>query len=150
VSHHGAKLGVAWRDFWRVGDRHGGRGSPARSSSEGRARERERADAKWDGKASAGAGGAQKGARVRGRATWPGISACVLECTCAGPQRVAGKAELTGVPRRSKRERARGKWFGVLTRRAREAERERDAWTRATGAHKEAPLGRGRGGGSAC
>jgi hypothetical protein len=27
--------------------------------------------------ASAGAGGAQKGAGVRGQATWPGISACV-------------------------------------------------------------------------
>jgi hypothetical protein len=41
-------------------------------------RARERAYAKWDGEASVGAGGAQKGAGVQGRATWPGISACVL------------------------------------------------------------------------
>jgi hypothetical protein len=40
-------------------------------------REREQASAKWDGGASASASGAQKGAGVRGRATWPGISACV-------------------------------------------------------------------------
>jgi hypothetical protein len=38
-------------------------------------------------------GGAQKRAGVRGWATWPGISACVR---VAGPQRVMGKAELTG------------------------------------------------------
>jgi hypothetical protein len=42
--------------------------------------------------ASAGASGAQKGARVRGQATWSGISACVH----TGPQRFAGRAELTG------------------------------------------------------
>jgi hypothetical protein len=36
-------------------------------------------------------GGAQKGARVRGQATWLGFSACVR----AGPWRFAGKAELT-------------------------------------------------------
>jgi hypothetical protein len=51
---------------------------------------------KWDEGASAGAGGAQKGAGVRGRATWPGISACVHKCACAGPRRDAGKAELIG------------------------------------------------------
>jgi hypothetical protein len=50
---------------------------------------------KWNGGASAGAGGAQKGARVRGQATWLGISACVCECTRVGPRRGAGKAELT-------------------------------------------------------
>jgi hypothetical protein len=41
---------------------------------------------------SAGAGGAQKGARVHGQATWLGISVCVR----AGPRRFARKAELTG------------------------------------------------------
>jgi hypothetical protein len=41
-----------------------------------------------------GAGDAQKGAGVRGHATWPGISACVR----ADPRRFAGKAELTGRP----------------------------------------------------
>jgi hypothetical protein len=52
-------------------------------------RERGRGCAKWDEGASAGVGGAQKGARVRGRATWPEISVCVREC-------VREKAELTG------------------------------------------------------
>jgi hypothetical protein len=33
---------------------------------------------------------------VRGRATWAGISACMRECTRAGPQRDVGKAKLTG------------------------------------------------------
>jgi hypothetical protein len=41
-------------------DPHGGRGSPTRSSSVGRARERERGYAKWDVEVSPGAGGAQK------------------------------------------------------------------------------------------
>jgi hypothetical protein len=47
---------------------------------------------KWDRGARAGAGGAQKGARVRGQATWPGISAGVR----ASPQRFTGKVKLTG------------------------------------------------------
>jgi hypothetical protein len=50
---------------------------------------------KWDGGASAGVGGAQKGAGVRGRPTWPRIQACVR---AAGPRRVVGKPELTGGP----------------------------------------------------
>jgi hypothetical protein len=33
---------------------------------------------------------------VRGRATWPAISACVRECARVGPRRGVGKAELTG------------------------------------------------------
>jgi hypothetical protein len=45
---------------------------------------------------SAGAGSAKKGAGVHGRATWPGISVCVRECTRVGPRRGAGKAELIG------------------------------------------------------
>ena len=85
-------LGVASGE---LGDQHGERGSPARWRSEGRAQERERDCVKWDEGVSAGAGGAQKGAGVRGRATWPGISARVRECACAGPRRVVGKAELT-------------------------------------------------------
>jgi hypothetical protein len=51
---------------------------------------------KWNGGASAGAGGAQKGAGVRGRATWLGISTCVRECVRVGPRRGTGKAELIG------------------------------------------------------
>jgi hypothetical protein len=58
--------------------------------------EREQACAKWNGEASVGAGGAQKGAGVRGRATWPGISECVCGCARVGPRRGTGKAELTG------------------------------------------------------
>jgi hypothetical protein len=54
-------------------------------------RERGRGCAKWDGGASAGAGGAQKGAGVRGQATWSGISACARECTRAGPRRARGR-----------------------------------------------------------
>jgi hypothetical protein len=47
---------------------------------------------KWGRGASAGAGGAQKGAVARGQATLPGISVCVH----AGPRRFMGKAKLTG------------------------------------------------------
>jgi hypothetical protein len=47
---------------------------------------------KWGRGASAGAGRAQKGAGVRGQATWSRISACVR----AGPWQFVGKAELTG------------------------------------------------------
>jgi hypothetical protein len=49
-------------------------------------RERERACAKWDRGASAGAGGAQKVPGVRGQATWAGISACVRVCVRADPR----------------------------------------------------------------
>jgi hypothetical protein len=61
-------------------------------------RERERGCAKWDGGASASVGDAQKGARVHGLVTWPGISACVRECARVCPWWGAGKAELTGGP----------------------------------------------------
>jgi hypothetical protein len=54
-------------------------------------RERGRGYEKWDGKASAGAGGAKKGAGVRGRATWPRILACVRECARAGSRRARGR-----------------------------------------------------------
>jgi hypothetical protein len=59
-------------------------------------RERERVCAKWDGEASAGAGGAQKGAGVRGRATWPGISACVCACCWSTAGRREGGADRGG------------------------------------------------------
>jgi hypothetical protein len=108
-------------------------------------RERERGCAKWDRGVRAGAGDAQKGARARGRASWPGISAFVRECACAGPRRGMGKAELTGGPTAQREETgARGKRFSEMTRRAREAERERRVWARAIGADSTAPLGRGR------
>jgi hypothetical protein len=54
-------------------------------------RERGQGCAKWDGGARAGAGGAHNGARVRGRATWPGISVCVRECARASPRWVRGR-----------------------------------------------------------
>jgi hypothetical protein len=43
------------------------------------------------------------GAGARAQTTWPEFSACVR----AGPWHFAGKAELTGSPRRSERERGR-------------------------------------------
>jgi hypothetical protein len=66
-------------------DRHGGRGSPGRAE-----RAREQACVKWNGGASVGAGGAQKGAGVRGRATWPGISACMRACWSTVGRREGG------------------------------------------------------------
>jgi hypothetical protein len=68
-------------------------------------RERERACEKWDGGASAGVGGAQKGARVHGRATWTRISACVHACWSTAGHGEGGADR--GVPRRSERERPR-------------------------------------------
>jgi hypothetical protein len=62
---------------------------------------------KWGRGASASAGGAQKGAGVRGRATWPGISACGRGCTRAGPRRGVRKAELIGRSHSAARERER-------------------------------------------
>jgi hypothetical protein len=61
-------------------------------------RERGQGCAKWDREASAGAGDAQKGAGVRGWATWPGISACVRECARAGPRRAWGRRSRQGGP----------------------------------------------------
>jgi hypothetical protein len=73
-------------------------------------RKRGQGYAKWDGGASAGAGGAQKGDGVRGWATWPGISACVRVCwSTAG----AVKAELTGRSHGTARESGRA---GVTVR----------------------------------
>jgi hypothetical protein len=121
----------------------------AQVSARGRAaraeRTRERAYAKWDGEASAGAGGAQKGVGcVGGRRGRVSRRACVH---AAGPRRVAGKADLTGgVPRRSEIERRATKLFSKLTRWAREAERERGARARETSVDRAGPLGRGRGG----
>jgi hypothetical protein len=110
-----------------------------------RERERERGYAKWDREVSAGVDGAQKelgcvGGR-RGRGSWRTcVSARVL--VHGGP----GKAELTGgVPRRSERESGRaGITARCLAKRARKAERERNAQARATGADNLAPLGRER------
>jgi hypothetical protein len=54
------------------------------------------------------------------------------------------------VPRHSEGESGRAvKRFSVLTGRAREAQREKGARARVIGADRMAPLGRGRGGGSA-
>jgi hypothetical protein len=92
-----------------------------------------------------GAGSAQRELGVRGQATWLGISACVR----AGPRRFAGKAELTGRPHSAERGSGRAeKRFIVLTGWAREAEREKGARARATGADRPAPRCRGRGEGS--
>jgi hypothetical protein len=54
-------------------------------------RERERGCAESDEGVSAGAGGAQNGARVRGRVTWPGILTNVCECALAGPRQARGR-----------------------------------------------------------
>jgi hypothetical protein len=92
VSPQGEARGrLAWLlASWMTGTAGAGlsRGRAARAE-----RERERGCAKWDEGASAGASGAQKGAGVRGQATWPGISACVRKCARAGPRLVVGKAE---------------------------------------------------------
>jgi hypothetical protein len=102
---------------WMTGTMGAGlrRGRAARAE-----RERERDCVKWDGGVSVGAGGAQKGAGARGRASWLGISACVHECARVGPRRGAGKAELTGRSHGAARERESGR-TGVTARRADEA-----------------------------
>jgi hypothetical protein len=84
---------------------------------------------------------------VRGQATWPGISVCVR----AGPRRFAGEGvAYRAVPRRNEGESGPAtKRFSVLTGRAREAESKKGSRARAIGADRTAPLGRGRGGGSA-
>jgi hypothetical protein len=69
---------------------------------------------------------------------------------CAGPRWFTGKAELTGRFHGVARGSGHGERLDALTRRAREAERERGTRARATGADRAAPLGRGRGGGCAC
>jgi hypothetical protein len=75
----------------RQGDRHGGRGSPARSSSEGRARERASLrEMGWGsecgcGRCSKGSWGARAGDVARD-----------LGVRATGPRRFVGKAKLTG------------------------------------------------------
>jgi hypothetical protein len=73
-------------------------------------RERERGCVNWDERASAGVDGAQKEAGVCGRATWPGISACMRLLVHVG--RGEGRAHRA-VPRHSERESRRA---GVTTR----------------------------------
>jgi hypothetical protein len=58
-------------------------------------RERERACAKWNGGASAGAGGAKKGAGCVGGRLGRG-SRRVRECVRVGPRRGVGKEEVIG------------------------------------------------------
>jgi hypothetical protein len=66
----------------------------------------------------------------------------VRECARAGPQWDAGKAELTGGSHGAAKGNERGgERFNVLTRRAREADRERSARARVTGADRAALLG---------
>jgi hypothetical protein len=75
------------------------------------------------------------GVRAQVRACWSTVG------------RGEGRAELTGGSHGAARGNGRGgKRFSALTKRAREAERERSARARATGADRVAPLGRGRGG----
>jgi hypothetical protein len=93
----GARGGQAWLPSdWTTGTAGAGlrRGRAALAE-----RERGRGCAKWDGGASAGMGVAQKGAGVRGRAMWAGISACVL---VHGGRREGGADRA--VPHRSERE----------------------------------------------
>ena len=145
----GRSLGSLGAMFGGLGDRHEGRGSPARPSGEGIARERARL-CKMGRGSECGCGWCSKRSWGRGRATWPGIPASVRDCARAGPRRVAGKAELTGGSHGAARENGHAtKRFSELTRRAREAERQKGARARATGADRGAPQGRGRGGGGA-
>jgi hypothetical protein len=109
--------------------------------------ERERDCAKWDKEASAG--GAQKGARGMGGRRGRGsrracASASVL--VHGGPREGGADRGSHGAARESGRT---AKRFSELTRRAREAEREKGARARATGADRATPLGRVRGGGRA-
>jgi hypothetical protein len=83
---------------------------------------------------------------MRGQATLLGI----LSCVRAGPRWFVGKAELIGWSHGVERGSGHAeKWFIVLTGWAREAEREKGTQERATGADRPAPLGKGRGEGSA-
>jgi hypothetical protein len=111
-------------------DRHGGRGSPTRSSGEG-----ERACAKWDREASAG--GAQKGAGVRGRATWPGISAGMRACWSM-TSRGEGGSDKVVPQRRGAGARGNGSAHGQGGPARQRG--LRGAWARATGADRAAPL----------
>jgi hypothetical protein len=132
MSHLGRSSGSHGATSGELDDRHDGRGSPARPSGEGRARERARlcemgrgteCECGWCSKRSWGAWAAvvagDLGVRARVRACWSTTT----------------QEEETG---------ARGKRFSELTRQAREAERERSTWARATGTDSTTPLGRGR------
>jgi hypothetical protein len=129
-----------------LGDQDGGRRSPMRSSSEGRARKRVSLREMGQG-SECGCGWGSKESWVRGKATFLGISACVR----AGPRRFVGEGGADwAVPRRSEGESGRAaKRFSVLIGRACEADRKKGVRARASGADRTAPLGRGRGGGSA-
>jgi hypothetical protein len=96
-TEHGSEFLTSGRRSGRLGAAsnglygwHDGRRTPASASGEGRAQERVSLR-EMRQRERAGAGGAQKGARACGQATWPGFSACVRAC----PQRFAGKADLT-------------------------------------------------------
>jgi hypothetical protein len=66
-------------------------------------------------------------------------------CACwSTARRGEGRADRGGPTVQRKRMGARGKRFGMLTRCAREAERERSARARLTGTDRATPLGRGR------
>jgi hypothetical protein len=83
---------------------------------------------------------------VRGRATWPGIPACVC---ASGPRWIAGKTELTRGSHGAARESGRMSKTAWLVDEAgpRGREGKGHAWARETGADRVAPLGRRRGGG---
>jgi hypothetical protein len=81
---------------------HSGRGSPASVSGEGRARERVSLREMGQGRES-GCGRCSKGSW----GAWAGDVVRFLTCVRAGPQRFAGKAELTGRPHDAARENRR-------------------------------------------
>jgi hypothetical protein len=71
----------------------------------------------------------------------PGISVCVRACWSTVGR---GEGGAEGGPLMQREGvGALGKWLGTLTRRAREAERERGTLARATGTDRAVPLGRG-------
>jgi hypothetical protein len=76
VSHLGTMLGRASHGFRRARRLHGGRGSPASTGGNGRARERVSVGEMRQGRES-GCMRAQKGVGARGKATWLVLLACV-------------------------------------------------------------------------
>jgi hypothetical protein len=82
-------------------DQHGGRGSPASSSGDGRARERVSVGEMRLGRESR-CGRGSKGARASGQATWLVFSACVR-----GSTMIVRKTELTGLVSGAAREKER-------------------------------------------
>jgi hypothetical protein len=137
-------------------DRHGGRGSSARPSGEGIARERARPSGEGIARESeAVRNGTRERVRVRAvlkkeLGAWAGVVAGDLSVRArvhacwSTVGRGEGGADKGGPTTQREETGALRKQFSELTRRAREVERERSARARATGTDRAAPPGRGR------